>query len=147
LYNKVNKDTFKNDDKTLDIFAQLDDFDVMASVKVWQSHPDKILSLLCQNMVNRKLYKIKLRKKPFHKNDFEAEKKQISSQFNVNEKELQYFIFTDKIINNAYNPKHDKINILFKDGSILDIAEAADNLNISALSKPVTKYFLCYLKS
>jgi hypothetical protein len=147
LYNKINKQTFIENNDTLDVFAQLDDYDVMTSVKVWQSHTDKILSLLCKNMVNRKLYKIKLQKKPFQKNEYQQEKQAILKQLNLNEALLHYFIFTGKIINNAYNPKHDKINILFKDGTILDIAEAADNLNISALSKPVTKHFLCYLKS
>jgi hypothetical protein len=55
-------------------------------------------------------------------------------------------VFTNKIDNKAYNPKKDKINLLFKDGSIVDIAEAADQLNISVLAQTVTKHFLCYPK-
>ena len=55
-------------------------------------------------------------------------------------------MFTNKIDNKAYNPTKDKINLLYKDGRIVDIAEAADQLNISVLAKTVTKYFLCYPK-
>ena len=44
--------------------------------------------------------------------------------------------------NNAYDPRKDEIKILFKDGSLKDITEASDNLNISALSNPVKKYYL-----
>jgi hypothetical protein len=31
-----------------------------------------------------------------------------------------------------------------KSGEIVDLAQASDNLNISALAQPVEKYFLCY---
>ena len=40
----------------------------------------------------------------------------------------------------------DKIQILYKNGEIVDIAEASDMLNTSVLSKTVRKYFLCYPK-
>ncbi len=147
LYNDITEKNFSANPDTLDIFAQLDDFDVMSAIKVWQNHSDPILSHLCRNMVNRKLYKIKLQKNKFSTETITSEKQQYQEKYNISSGNVHYFIFTGKIINNAYNPKHDKINILFKDNSILDIAEAADNLNISALSKPVTKYFMCYLKS
>ncbi len=147
LYNDITGKNFSENPDTLDIFAQLDDFDVMSAIKVWQNHSDPILSHLCRNMVNRKLYKIKLQKNKFSTETITSEKQQYQEKYNISSGNVHYFIFTGKIINNAYNPKHDKINILFKDNSILDIAEAADNLNISALSKPVTKYFMCYLKS
>ena len=61
--------------------------------------------------------------------------------------ETDYFVFQDKTSNYAYKPGPDIINILFKDGTIKDIADAADELNISLLSRPVTKYFLCYPKN
>src|SRR5687767_10548104 len=35
-------------DEHLDTFCSLDDFDVMATVKNWMDHPDKILSILCR---------------------------------------------------------------------------------------------------
>jgi hypothetical protein len=44
--------------------------------------------------------------------------------------------------NNAYDPRKDEIKILFNDGSLKDITQASDNLNISALAKPVKKYYL-----
>ena len=65
-------------------------------------------------------------------------------KYKLNEEEVEYFIFHDKLINNAYNKKKEKINILMKNGSLLDISKASDNLNISALAHPVEKYFLCY---
>jgi len=35
---------------------------------------------------------------------------------------------------------------LYKNGKIQDIIEASDQLNLKALSKTVTKYFICYPK-
>ena len=63
---------------------------------------------------------------------------------NLNDEECDYFVIRDRLINNAYNMRSDKINILFKDGTVKDIAEAADTLNILSMSEPVEKYFLCY---
>ena len=59
---------------------------------------------------------------------------------------MKYFVFTGTIANNAYNPKIDRINILLRDGKVVDVAEAADQLNISALAEPVEKHFLCHPK-
>jgi hypothetical protein len=55
---------------------------------------------------------------------------------------MQYFVFQKEMENNAYDPRKDKIKILFNDGSLKDITKASDNLNISALSKAVKKYYL-----
>ena len=68
-------------------------------------------------------------------------------EFNIPESETKYFVFSETIENNAYNPKEDRISILYKDKTTKDIAEASDQLNISSLSKPVKKYFICYPKS
>ena len=52
---------------------------------------------------------------------------------------------TGVITNSAYNKHDDKILLLYKDGSIKEI-NAASDINLSALSKTVTKYFVCYPK-
>ena len=44
------------------------------------------------------------------------------------------------------NPLDDRINILYKDGTVKDIAEASDMLNIQVLTKKVEKHYLCYYR-
>jgi hypothetical protein len=66
---------------------------------------------------------------------------------NLEIEEIDYFVFTNKAVNNIYNPQNEKINILFKNNKIIDIAYASDQLDINVLSKTVTKYFLCYPKN
>lgn len=130
----------------MDEFANLDDYDIMTSVKVWQNHSDKILSKLCKMMVNRNLYKVVINDTRLAKDELNAIKEKFSKQLKISEKEIEYFVFQDAIENNAYNPKMDKINILLKNNTVKDISEAADTLNITALARPVKKWFVCYPK-
>ena len=144
LNRKVTLDDFKNEPDLLNQFADLDDFDVLTSVKVWKNHPDVVLSKLSSFLVDRKLLKIKLYSEEVPKEKLADLRTKIASDWNMSEEEARYFVFTDSIANSAYNLKHDRINILFKNGEVKDITEAADTLSLSVLSKPVEKHFLCF---
>ena len=137
---------FNTNPGLLDTFCLLDDFDIMTSVKEWVHHKDKVLSLLCTKIIERKLLKIELQDQPFELEYILEIQKKTEAKFNINPNESKHLVFTDKIDNKAYNPKKDKINLLYKNETIVDIADAADQLNISVLAKTVTKYFLCYPK-
>jgi hypothetical protein len=113
---------------------------------MWQNHSDPILSSLCKSLINRNLYKIDIRKKPFTEEELNSHFKELTASTGISEQEAKYFIFSDSIKNNAYSPEKDKINLLYKNGTITDIAEAADQLNINALTEEVVKYFICYPK-
>jgi hypothetical protein len=98
---------------------------------------------LCQMMVNRKLYRIALQNKRFEKSELEELSNKVVEKLKLTKQEAGYFVFQDSIVNNAYNSKMDKINILLKNNTVLDITEAADTLSITEISKPVKKWFLC----
>lgn len=135
---------FASDDNLLNQFALLDDFDIMGAVKVWQFNEDKVLSLLAKQLIDRKLFKIEISTESFSKERIQYEIDQVRSHFGLNQEEANYFVHTDVLRNNAYNEQNENINLLMKDGSVKDVSQAADNLNIHALSEPVEKYFLCY---
>jgi prepilin-type processing-associated H-X9-DG protein len=103
-----------------------------------------VLAELCNMLVNRRLLKIKIQKEEFSKEEIEKQIQLASKHYAISEEEVKYFVFNNNIENNAYNPEMDRINILFQDGSVKDITEASDNLNIQALSMTIRKYFLCY---
>ena len=143
LYQKTHKNNFDN--KVLNLFSELDDYDVLSAIKEWTNHPDKILSKLSLMIVNRNLLKIEMF-------DEEVSKDHISTTINkfikiseISLEEANYFVFSGKISNQAYN-KNQPIKIASKNGAIEDIVNASDQLNLQALSKPVNKYFLCYPK-
>ena len=143
LRRKVTRADFKNEPDLLNRFAELDDFDVLTSVKVWKHHSDFVLSKLSSFMVDRKLLKIKMFSEEVAGFKLAELRGKLASEWNISEQEASYFVFTDAIANSAYSLKHDRINILFKNGEVKDLTEAADTLSLSVLSKPVEKHFLC----
>jgi HD superfamily phosphohydrolase len=147
MKNNFTKADFKTNPNLLTTFAELDDNDVYASIKVWKNDNDFILSSLCSYMLDRKLFRIELQNQPFDIERIENLKEKIKIKYNISYIETDYFVFTDSIKNSAYNPKTEKINILQKDGSLIDIAQASDQLNIQVLSNTVEKFFLCYPKN
>lgn len=147
LKNNFKKEDFLIDKNLIDTFAKLDDFDIFTAIKVWTMHNDKILSKLCSNMVNRNLSRIELRNSGFSGKYIDEIRNKTKDKLDINDEEVDYFVYSYPISNNAYNPEVDKIKILYKNGDVVDIAKASDQLNICILSKEVTKHFLCYPKS
>jgi HD superfamily phosphohydrolase len=146
LKNNFSKADFISSDRILNAFSDLDDNDIYTSIKVWKEAKDPILSFLCSCLVNRNLFKIELQNENFSAQKIADLKQKAKDKYKLSEAELKYFIFTDSIKNSAYNPSSERISILYKDGKTVDIADAADQLNISVLSLPVEKFFLCYPK-
>ena len=146
LKRQVDKSSFEKSKAILDEFANLDDYDLLSAIKVWCNHDDKILATLCSKLVNRKLNKVEIQGEKFKKAHIDKIKKSVVSKLKISPEDAHYFVFSDVISNNTYNPNDDKINVLYKDGSLADVAKASDHLNISVLSKTTRKYYLCYPK-
>lgn len=144
MENQITMESFTTND--LNTFAQLDDFDIVSALKTWQYHDDFILSSLSKMIINRDLPKIKLSSDKFPKEVLTQYIATFSQQNNISNQEAEYFIFKGKIKNQAYNKEAEPIRILKKDKTIEDVVEASDQLNLKALSKPVTKYFICFPK-
>ena len=130
-----------------DRFCLLDDYDVMATIKNWMDHPDMILSTLCQLLIHRRLLKVKLRTEPFDQAWIAEKRNVICEKLNITERESRYFIFTGEAENTTYNPTEEKINILFKDGTVKDISEVDNALIHQTLSTPVKKFYICFFNA
>ena len=144
LEHQINEDNFTLE--TLKTFARLDDYDVFAAIKEWISSEDKVLSKLSESLINRKLPKVILQKEPFTTLQINAINEQVKNSFDLNEPELEYFVYHGKIQNQAYDATKNTIQIIYKTGEIKDVTEASDHLNLQALSNPVIKYYICYPK-
>lgn len=143
LNQQINASNFSLE--TLEMFSQLDDYDILSAIKEWRNHPDKVLRLLSKMIIDRKLFKIELQKTKFSKEKTEKKKVKFAEKLGVSIQEIDYFVFTDQIKNQAYSL--DKpIYILNKKGKLKDISKASDQLNLQALTKPVVKHFICYPK-
>jgi hypothetical protein len=147
LYANVKIENFLEERKWIEDFARLDDYDILSAIKVWTMHSDPVLSWLCKSLVDRHLYKVEIQNEPFDTAYVASLKDKTAAQFHLSEEEIEYFLVEGTLTNNAYNPKHDKIRIQFRNKELIDISEASDQLNISVLSTPVNKYLLCYPKN
>ena len=147
LNNNFTIEDFKSNPKVFEAFTELDDYDIMASIKEWQNHSDIILASLSNKIVKRELFKVKLLDKPMDNLSISRIKKNIVSSYNLNATNVNYFFLEGVITNNAYKLNDSDINILFRDNIIKDLIGAADKSTISALCKTVKKYFYCYPKN
>ncbi|WP_313807481.1 HD domain-containing protein [Flavobacterium sp.] len=144
MQHKISLEDFNAD--ILNRFALLDDFDIVSAIKSWQFHEDYVLSTLSGMIINRDLLKIQMMEEKVDKTQLSELKSRYMNQYQLSEKEAEYFVFKGKLKNQAYNKSSEPIHILKKDRTIEDVVEASDQLHLKALSKPVTKYFICFPK-
>ncbi|APY00254.1 HD domain-containing protein [Lacinutrix venerupis] len=144
LNEEINLENFTT--KSLETFSKLDDYDIVSAMKAWQDYDDFVLKNLCRMIINRDLLKVKIKKKEIKESLLIEHKNNLMSKYSITAEEADYFIFTGKISNQAYTRKKQGINILHRNGKIEDVVKASDQLNFKALSKPVTKYYVCYPK-
>lgn len=144
LCNDVDAARFRNDPDAPEHFLLLDDNDIWTALKAWMHHPDRILALLADGMVNRRLYKVEVSPTPFPEERQAQLRARIAQALDIPPADACYFLSTPDIESNMYNPTDDSIDILFSDGTTRGIAEASDMFDIALLSRTVKKHFLCY---
>ena len=141
--NKIFKDNFSQE--VLEMFARLDDTDIISAMKEWQFYPDAVLSKLSKMLLNRDLPKIKVRL-----NDFEEQKikrlQKLSLAKGIDEKDMKYFVFTGVMTNRAYNPEKEIIKILTKNGRVVELSKTSEAINLEPLSQVTERYYICYPK-
>ena len=144
LQNRIALENF--DANILDLFSQLDDFDIISALKSWQRQDDFILSSLSKMIINRDLPKIKVVADKTLLDEIGPLQERFAAENNLSIADTNYFIFKGKIKNQAYSKEAEPIRILKKDRTIEDVVEASDQLNLKSLSKLVTKYYICFPK-
>lgn len=145
LQNAFTLETFKSNNGALQAFGSLDDHDIWGAIKLWRHHDDRILSLLSEMLLARKLFQIILSHDPIKKSVIERIRTSITQEYQTLRSESSYLFSYGTVTNEAYT-EGEKINILTRKGELLDIARASDLPNIKALSKIVRKNYLCWPK-
>ena len=131
--------------KLIENFVAIDDTDILASIKAWCFHPDRVLSYLSNAVSNRKLLKIIVSDHPIPKSLVAETKRITKAQFQLKQNELEFFVFSGSMTNKIYESDSGKIKILMKNGAIVDLENASD-IDFKRVSKTASKYFLCYPK-
>jgi len=131
---------------TLAEFCSLDDYDVLAAIKGWCAHEDKVLSFLCRGIIDRRLLKVKYFAAPVDAGLVKENKARAAHALGLNVEEAGWLVFTGEATSSTYNFKQERINILFKDGSVKDISEVDNALINETLTGNVKKYYICYVR-
>ena len=144
LTHHVDADYFNTHPEALEWYGQLDDTDIQSSIKEWAKSDDKVLSLLANNVVRRCPFKVEIHDTPIPPERIEEIESQLTSLTGVHPDEVKYLYQVSAISKDMYDVNDDHITILYKDGTMKDIVEASEILNVSKKKKKVRKYYLCY---
>ena len=142
LYQPVTFDMFSPTSEALEQYALLDDTDVLSAIKAWTSSEDKVLSALSTSFINRRLFRGELLDAPLTEAQKEALNKEYAQYLGVSEQEAAYCWSEHVSTSNTYSEKADTIDILYSDGTVRDIAEASEILDLEALTRKPTKRYL-----
>ena len=145
LKNEADADWFLNHEEALLMYEDLDDNDIWCAMKAWKYSDDKILSTLATNMLNRHIFKVEVNEEPVGDERVMEIATGIATQMGITTEDARrYMMSVNTIQKDMYNVDDDSITILYKDGTMKDISEASELLNVQLLSKKIRKYYLCY---
>ena len=144
LQNDIDREWFDTHEEALQMYAELDDSDIWSALKVWRHSDDKILATLASDLLDRHLFKVEVTEEPPTEEHITFIRNQIADALGISEADAHYLMSLTEIGKDMYNPEDDSIGILYKDGTVRDIAEASEILNVQLLSKKIRKYYLCY---
>ncbi len=136
--------------KVIHHYLNIDDNDILLSIKYWQQAKDPVLADLSQRFLNRR----------FFRTSFTEDKLTLDSSFWIERTQqalkklklphdmqtVEYYYAHDTIYNEAYKFESQGIWILENDKTAVEFSRAADTRNISALTKQVVKPYVVHLK-
>ena len=135
---------FASHPETLHYYGELDDSDLWSAMKAWKHHDDKILAILATDMLDRRIFKVEVHEESIPEERIHVLQQMIARNLEIPEEDAHYLMSVNTISKDMYNVEDDSIAILYKDGTIRDISEASELLNVQLLSKKIRKYYLCY---
>lgn len=131
----------------LEMFCSLDDSDVLSEIKKWKHHTDIVISTLSNALLNRNLLKLRIQNEPIEAKELEEKRAEVSTQLGISKEDAQYLVFKGEAENSIYNPFNEKINVLYKDGSVKDISQVDNPLIHQNLSQTVKKFYISFYKT
>ena len=145
LYQPVSMAQFAPRSEALDQYALLDDNDVLSAIKAWVSSDDKVLRLLSESFINRQLFHGELLDAPMSPADIASLNLRYAKAFGLTTEDASYLGSEHVSTSNTYSEKADTIDILYSDGTVRDIADASEILDLAALTrKPIKRYLFKY---
>ena len=146
LYNRITCEVMQTQNEALSWYTLLDDSDLLSAIKVWSTGDDVVLRELCDAFTNRKLFKGEILLDSLLDDEYKSLIDKYVHRYGITNEEASYFFVEHVSTSNTYSEKGESIGILFKDGTVRDIAEASDMLNMETLTYKPQKRYLFYMK-
>ena len=145
LYNDIDARWFETHEEALHMYEELDDSDLWSAMKAWKHSDDMILATLATDMLDRRIFKVEVSEEPVSEERINTLAASIAEKMNISTADARDYMTSVNIIQkDMYNVDDDSIGVLSKDGTVRDVAEASELLNVQLLSKKIRKYYLCY---
>lgn len=126
----------------IDRFTELDDYDVLLSIKLWAKHPDFLLSYFCKSIINRNFPKSIISSDIFTAELIEEKIKATNAYFGVDcGKELVGVIRRNLL---PYDDENGAINLLMKNGEKVTLTSSDNQILSSNLRQTTSKYILYF---
>jgi HD superfamily phosphohydrolase len=147
LENTITLEDLNQKPELLNTFAQLDDIDVLAAIKMWMHHEDHVLQYLSRSLVMRELLHVEMLQQAPAENRLETLRRRAALELGFSYEETAYVVFVEKVSSYAYNSGRSSIKLLYRDGEVRKVEDAAEELNLKALKTKTERYALCYPKT
>ena len=144
LNHDVDANWFHGHEEALRMYEELDDSDIWSAMKAWRHSPDKILSTLATDMLDRQIFRVEVHETPIPEERIRELQQEIAQKTGIPLEDAHYLMSVVTLSKDMYSPDEDSIDILYKDGTIRDITQASELLNVELLSRKVSKHYLCY---
>ncbi len=137
-----------------DHYLQLDDTDVLFSLKQWMQGPDPVLSDLCRRFINRVFLRVTFLPRSPHATQIEHWRTQVADWLvdeglaakNEAKAAARHYLTINVSRHTAYDSDKELIGILGRNGTVQELSEMADTATISELTGFVEKPYVCYPK-
>ncbi len=146
LTNQLKREDFISDVTHLELYTQMDDYDVLFAIKEWQNHDDFILSYLSKNLIERKLFKVKMGNKPMKQEKQDKLTSLLLGLYPIQEEDIPYLFLTGKVSNLPYQTGENGIKMLTKTGKVKELSKISDLFKQKYLTSKTLKHFTCYPK-
>lgn len=128
----------------LDYFISLDDNDIFTSMKQWVKADDKILAMLSDCFINRRLFKAKELKEPISDEKLSQMRTNMAKALNITKEDSEYFVRYKHIGQTLYSNVDEHISILLKNGNACDISDFSELLSSNFTNRQSCRYYLFF---
>ena len=129
--------------KTIHQHSLIDDSDMIFAVKELQLQPERVISILSDSILNRRIFKCHVSNEPYISDFKENIRQKVVEHYNVSASDASKLISEGKEDKIAYDRDKQEILILKKDDSIIKFSDSSEFM---IEKRNTVKYFLCHPK-